>query len=323
MKKLKQMKSAHQLLQECDQGMYKGHWLLAVGFPQQTTVLLGDAPDREHFLKQMLAVGGKPVGLIGGEVRDDGGVHFDFCLTNEYEGEEWAYEYVGAVLYNIQVACDTGMLPDCIASWWAVTPPFGVDDFTVAKLRERNQAWARRQAGVIARFRRTRRKTSELHRTPARTIKAVPKPESIPINASAITVSNTLSEEGTLAKPAMRTAGDVLEELIVAAQNIDTAYLVIGFGHTTKFIAQPGNSQIDCYQMLTERLDEGGDVIGIVTLSRESPNGRPCSQVNSRLIQEHIGQEWAKRYLEAVTNSFTDDGLVAAAIGTRNFLGAQ
>lgn len=326
MNTINQVKSAQQLIEEWDQqGIYNGNWLLAVGFPHITTLLLGEAADRQHFLEQMLATGGKPIGLIGGAERDDGTFHFEFRLTEEYEGKQWAYEYMAAVVYNISAAFNGGMISEspADASWHYVTPHFGMDEFSDSKRHERNQSWARKKADVIAKFLRTRKTTSEPQRIPAQTVATMRESHNSVTEAPEVFSPKTLDEESIPAKPPTRTAGDLLEELKIAAQNNDGALLIIGFEQTTRLIAQCNEHKCNHYQTLTEHLDEGGDVIGIATLTYEAIDGEDSVRVDGRLIQEHMGQRWAKRYLDAITSVLTEHGPMALTIGTGEFLEAN
>ncbi len=123
-----------------------------------------------------------------------------------------------------------------------------------------------------------------------------------------------------MTRPATRTVGDLLEEIQIASQNNQAAFLVVGFAHSTKFICSQMSCGWDLYALLAQQLDEGGDVVGIITLTRKNDNGEDCVKADACLVREHIGQEWAKRYLDAVKSSFMDSGMVAATLGTREFL---
>ena len=128
-----------------------------------------------------------------------------------------------------------------------------------------------------------------------------------------------LRVEPVITRLATRTVGDLLEEVQIASQNNQAAFLVVGFAHTTQFICSHAPCEWDLYALLAEQLDEGGEVVGIITLTRKNDNGEDCIKADAWLVREHIGQEWARRYLDAVNSSFMDPGMVAATVGTREF----
>jgi hypothetical protein len=135
--------------------------------------------------------------------------------------------------------------------------------------------------------------------------------------------SGSLRVEPVITRPATRTVGDLLEEVQIASQNNQAAFLVVGFAHTTQFMFSHAPCEWDLYALLAQQLDEGGEVVGIITLTRKNDNGEDCIKADAWLVREHIGQEWAGRYLDAVKSSFMDPGMVAATVGTREFLEAN
>jgi hypothetical protein len=241
--------------------------------------------------------------------------HFHVDADNNYGDcnsgcDSQAIQHVAAVIRRMQNDPQSIMMQD-----------IGTDTFRGGNQHRRNQEWARKQEKTIARFVRTRKLTSELQDRPTRTKCAAQPPRGI--GRPEVTSAAGLRVEAVITKPATRTVGDLLEALQIASHNNQTAFLVVGFEETTKFICGAASCECDLYEMLARQLDEGGDVVGMITLTLEKENGDECVQADAWLVREHMGQEWARRYLNAVGSSFVVPEIVAATVGTRAFLEAN
>jgi len=70
------MISARELIQDWnEEEIYNGNWILVVGFPHTTELLGSSEPDVHQTLQNMMASGGRPLGLIG-VIEDDDNLYF-------------------------------------------------------------------------------------------------------------------------------------------------------------------------------------------------------------------------------------------------------
>jgi hypothetical protein len=319
------MRSARALIQSWDkEGLYSGNWLVVVAFPQMTRLLESHNPDRVQVLKHMMAVGGKPVSLLG--LTDGKGGRGTcsvlFRFNENYYAEQWACEYMGEVARIIHNAFNkiTAPPPEDPNDWII---PIGTGAFSDTNRHERNQTWARQKADVIAKFLQTRRKTSVTQHTTGRSTCSKRWSNSGATKLSGVAPSNKVMELVPPTTPAIRAAGDLLEELRIAADGKYEACLIIGFERTTRLIRGSNNCTGDRYKHLKKALQDGGDVVGVVTITCNQIKGKQCFRTSGRLVQEHVGQGWAARYLDAVRSSFMESNPVGMTIGMKEFLEAN
>jgi hypothetical protein len=240
--KRNQMISARELLQDWnEEGIYNGNWILVVGFPHTTELLGGSDPDVHQALQNMMASGGRPLGLVG-VIEDDDTLYFEFCMVKQYERDSQAIQHIAAVIRRMQGDPEKSRIQD-----------IGTDDFSEEKRHRKNQEWARKQDKTIARFVRTRQRTSELPDGPARTMYATQPQRGI--GRLEVNSEDDLTIEAVTTKPATRTVGDLLEALQIASHNKQAAFLVIGFEQTTKFICSSADGECDVYEILARLLD--------------------------------------------------------------------
>ncbi len=77
------MRSARELIQDWnEEGIYNGNWIVVVGFPQTTDLVGGSDPNAHQALQNMMASGGRPIGLVG-VTEDDGNLHFESCMVKQ------------------------------------------------------------------------------------------------------------------------------------------------------------------------------------------------------------------------------------------------
>ena len=236
-------------------------------------------------------------------------------MVKQYERDSQAIQHVAAVIRRMQEDPERIRIQD-----------IGTDDFSEENQHRKSQEWARKQEKTIARFLRTRQLTRELPDGPVRIMYATKPAQGI--GTLEVPSAEDLTIEAVTTKPATRTVGDLLEALQIASLNKQAAFLVIGFEQTTKFICSSADGECDIYELLARLIDEGGDVVGIITLTHKNDNGEDCVkedcvQADAWLVREHMGQGWAKRYLNAVMKNVMEPGMVAATVGTREFLEAN